>query len=119
MKSGLRFNICELESSHLANDRVPAIAKKIAENIPESLAYSCRFWAIHLQANAPVEKTILEVKNFLFTSFLFWLEVLSLQKEVEIASPNLVSLKNWINVCVHFVQFGITMTNTASHRKMK
>jgi hypothetical protein len=48
MNTELRFNICELESSHIRNRDVTDLSTRIATFIPFRLSYSCRFWAAHL-----------------------------------------------------------------------
>ncbi|KAF8324818.1 hypothetical protein F5887DRAFT_1289993 [Amanita rubescens] len=52
MKSGLRFNIAGLETSHCRNADVPDLAARIEKTIPPHLSYGCRFWADHLGATA-------------------------------------------------------------------
>jgi hypothetical protein len=37
MNSGLEFNICKLETSHLANDMVADLDKRVENNIPSHL----------------------------------------------------------------------------------
>lgn len=98
MKAELRFNICQLETSHLCNDDVPDLASRIDAVIGKHLSYSCRFWADHLQAISFDDVILEEIKDFLHKQLLYWLEVLSLIKAVAIASPALVSTSNWIGV---------------------
>lgn len=99
MKTDLRFNICSLTTSHLRNDDVPYLDKRVKEAIPTHLSYACRFWADHLLAT-PYESTILEqLRHLLYNQLLYWLEVLSLIKRVNIASPMLLSMLNWVQVC--------------------
>ena len=43
LQAGLRFSICGLETSYLKNSQVVGLAKKVKENIPSHLLYSCRF----------------------------------------------------------------------------
>ncbi|PSS03508.1 hypothetical protein PHLCEN_2v3989, partial [Hermanssonia centrifuga] len=92
----LRFNICKLESSYLLNDEIPDLQKRIDENIPSHLSYSCRFWARHLDiastngriANPDVRRLL---KAFVDENILFWLEVLSILGGVSPASPALAT----------------------------
>ncbi|KAH7345387.1 hypothetical protein B0J17DRAFT_712978 [Rhizoctonia solani] len=48
MEYELRFNICELETSHLLNQDVPNLESKIKAKISGQLAYSCTYWISHL-----------------------------------------------------------------------
>jgi hypothetical protein len=87
----LRFDICQLESSHALNDDIPHGASRIAEAIPPHLSYPCRFWADHLR-ETPFEPEILQgIKDLMYIRFSYWLEVLSLTMEVKIASKALSS----------------------------
>ncbi len=40
---GLKFNICGLESSHLANKDVEDLEMRIVKHLPPALSYACRF----------------------------------------------------------------------------
>jgi NACHT domain len=102
MKEKLKFNICGLETSHLLNDEVENLPEQIAKNIPGSLSYSCRFWAIHLGDTANTkddhDKLLPEVRDFLEHRFLYWLEVMSFVKEVLTANTALLAAIPWIDV---------------------
>ena len=100
MEAGLRFNICELETSHIFNDGVPNLDARIKDCIPDHLSYACRFWADHLRgANRDsASGTLVYLKDFLYTRLLHWLEVLSLVKEISIASRILKSTVDWSKV---------------------
>jgi hypothetical protein len=102
MMDELRFNICGLETSHLFNDDVPDLSRRVQSMISSHLSYSCRFWGQHLQSasNADPGAPILftDIKSFLRSHIMYWLEVLSLIKEVPIAVPALISAAQWIRV---------------------
>jgi hypothetical protein len=95
MKVGLKFNICELETSYVSNDDVFDLDDRVQNHVPVYLAYACRFWADHLQETKFIAATLADLDDFLSHCFLFWLEVLSLVKEVHIASPALLSTAEW------------------------
>jgi hypothetical protein len=102
MMNELRFNICGLETSHLFNDDVADLSRRVQSAISRHLSYSCRFWGQHLQgaSNADPEAHILftDIKSFLHNDVLYWLEALSLIKEVQVAVPTLSSAAQWIRV---------------------
>jgi hypothetical protein len=103
MKDGLKFNICNLETSDYSNAEVEDLPKLIDINIPPLLLYSCRFWVAHL-CNTTVhqdglDSPINEVKEFLLVHFLYWLEVMSLIQEVSVANTALLTVVPWIEVC--------------------
>lgn len=91
--SGLRFNICNLETSYLANSEVPDLNQRIEENISPELRYSCVYWMDHVVGSQSKESgtrsrddggsdssSILQAVATLLctTRSLFWLEVMSL-----------------------------------------
>ncbi len=98
MKSSLRFNIAGLETSHCRNADVPDLASRVEKAILPHLSYGCRFWADHLGATAYDSDILKEVKDFLYHRLLYWLEVLSLIKKVNMASGMLLSVMHWNKV---------------------
>jgi hypothetical protein len=100
MNRDLKFNICGLETSHCRNDDMK---KPIPIPIAAHLLYSCRFWAEHLEEDDKKydRYTLLkEIEYFLYNRFLFWLEVLSLAKEVPVAQRALLTTIRWLGVSV-------------------
>ncbi|KAF7977772.1 hypothetical protein HWV62_2655 [Athelia sp. TMB] len=97
MNSQLRFNICNLKSSHIPNADITDLAARIDAAIPQNLAYACRFLRHHLRLMPVGESTILSLMlQFFESKFLFWLEVLSLMGEVQVASLTMIAVKNWV-----------------------
>ena len=94
MNTGLKFNICQVETSYLPNDALD-LAPRIKKAIPSHLSYSCLFGAEHLQASTFDGEILQEVKKFMYNQFLFWLEVLSLVKETKTASRTLLLIREW------------------------
>lgn len=45
--SGLRFNICDLETSYLPNSDVEDLEHRISQNVSPELQYSIAFWLAH------------------------------------------------------------------------
>jgi NACHT domain len=99
MLDNLRFNICELESSYLANTAVPDLESRIAKYFPPALSYSCVFWDDHLEQVAFENGLFIKLRSLVGEKFLFWLEVLSIKSSVGLALPALSSLKNFL--CDH------------------
>jgi len=92
----LKFNICNLESSYLANNDVQDLKSRIAEHIPPALIYACRFWNDHL-IHLEFETDLFgKLWAFFETKFLFWLEALSLTSSVRLALPALSLLNVWL-----------------------
>ncbi len=92
----LEFNICNLESSYLANGDVQDLKSRISEHISLALLYACRYWDGHLK-QLDFETDIFDkLQAFFDKNFLFWLEVLGLISDVRLALPALLSLDVWL-----------------------
>lgn len=116
MKSELRFNICKFKTSHLSNNDIHDQAIPINTAIGDHLSYSCRFWADHVQALPPDDEILEEVKDFIYTRLLYWLEVMSLVKAVGMASPALLLTSSWLKVSNPFI-FPLLMELTTTRIK--
>jgi hypothetical protein len=102
MKAELKFNICKLESSYLLNSDVFNLAQKIEQSISSPLSYSCQYWASHVQATSFHSKIATQIREFLNEQFLYWIEVLSLKKSVQIAAHSISLIISWVAVCLYF-----------------
>jgi NACHT domain len=100
MKTHLRFNICELESSYLRNSEVSDLHTRVKKHIPRHLFYASRFWADHLTQTTFDSELLDHVQYLTHNQFLFWLEVLSLTGVVNVASSILWTLLNWMRVSI-------------------
>jgi hypothetical protein len=108
MLEKLKFNICNLETSYLANEDVPNLASRITENIPASLSYACQLWDDHLERIPFDPGVYTKLESFFNDKFLFWLEVLSLTRVVALASPALASLKTWLSSSQQNVRLSVS-----------
>ncbi|KAG8708611.1 hypothetical protein FRC11_006340 [Ceratobasidium sp. 423] len=84
MKEQLRFNICELETSFLPDDKVEDIQSRIRDKISPTLAYACRYWVNHFSLVANIDSVLPMFIEFLSERLLFWMEVLNLRRELDI-----------------------------------
>jgi hypothetical protein len=98
MENGLEFNICRLESSYLRNSDIPDLASRVESCIHPELSYSCLFWIEHLSCSQYEDEIYHRIQDFMNDRFLYWLEVLSLCKEMNQASEMLGSLGHWMAV---------------------
>ena len=108
MKAELKFNICHLESSYLLNSEVSTLAQKIEQSISSHLFYSCHYWASHVthdQTTLFNSKITTQVRDFLNKQFLYWIEVLSLKKSVQIAAHSLSLVITWATVSLHIYYY--------------
>jgi len=88
----LRFNICKLEDSRLANDDVKDLPSRIKENISDVLQYSSLYWPNHLCFSPDIgDRRVLEsLRKFFEGPYgLFWIEVLSITGMLRICVPSL------------------------------
>src|SRR5258706_6625408 len=101
MVSQLRFNICGLEDSRLANADVKDLPSRIRENISDSLQYSSLYWSNHLcftpdKNDRRVWESLMEFFEGLCP--LFWIEVLSLMGMVPKGVPSIRKVTSWAKV---------------------
>ncbi|KDQ11712.1 hypothetical protein BOTBODRAFT_637097 [Botryobasidium botryosum FD-172 SS1] len=99
MSRDLRFNICNLESSHLLNAEVDNLATRVENMISSELQYSCLFWADHLRSilKSTGSEIMPLLHDFFFQpSVLYWIEVLSLLGRLSAGSSGLLNVTSWI-----------------------
>src|SRR5258706_8224508 len=101
MVKQLRFNICKLEDSRLANADINDLPSRIKEHISEALQYSSLYWSDHLcftpdNGNGCVWGMLKEFFGGLYG--LFWVEVLSVLGTVPIGAPSLRRAITWAKV---------------------
>ena len=105
----LRFNICKLEDSRLANADIKDLHLRIEQNISDTLQYSCLHWANHLCSDLRNynQRGQEQLKKFIEGRYpLFWIEVLSLMGMVSTCGPSLQRvLLTWPKVSI--TQLGI------------
>jgi DNA polymerase III delta prime subunit len=97
----LRFNICELEDSRLANADITDLPFRIKQYISDPLQYSSIYWSNHLcftpdSDNENIWKLLKEFFERLYP--LFWIEVLSILGVVEVGEPSLGRVILWLRV---------------------
>ena len=100
MTTQLRFNICKLEDSRLANADITDLPSRVKQNISDALQYSCLHWPNHL-CFPPANRgpCVLALGGFLEGLYpLFWIEVLSIMGMVPIGVPSLRKLLSWVKV---------------------
>jgi hypothetical protein len=93
---GLKFNICKLETSYLANDDVEDLKTRVDEHIPPALLYACRFWDDHLKHTDFKTDLFRKVETLFKEKFLFWLETLSLTRNIGLAPSAFATLNMWL-----------------------
>jgi hypothetical protein len=97
----LRFNICGLEDSRVANADVKDLQFRITKNIPDCLQYSSLYWSNHLCfAPDDNDRRVWDSLEEFFEGLypLFWIEVLSILGMVPIGAPSIRSVISWAKV---------------------
>jgi hypothetical protein len=94
----LKFNICNLPSSFLADKDVPGIEDKL-KNIDAILRYACNFWGYHLAHSEIDSNLVSQVMEFLNTRLVFWIEAMNLTGDLFNCSEIISSLEK---VCETF-----------------
>ena len=101
MTAQLRFNICKLEDSRLANADINDLPSRIKEHVSDALQYSAFYWSDHLcftpdDEDGRVWGILKEFFGGLYG--LFWVEVLSVIGMVPIGAPSLRRTISWAKV---------------------
>jgi hypothetical protein len=101
MLGQLRFNICHLEDSRLANADLKDLPFRVKENISGPLQYSSLYWPNHLcfapdNGNRNIRACLTEFFEGLYP--LLWIEVLSVMGMVSIGAPSLRRVTSWFMV---------------------
>ncbi|KAF8741207.1 WD40 repeat-like protein, partial [Rhizoctonia solani] len=96
MEKQLRMNICNLPSSFLPDEKVEDLQDRIKRSISPTLSYACRYWINHLQRVIKVEDIAATFDEFLSRRLLFWLEVISLQRDLPTGVLALLAAKQWL-----------------------
>ncbi|KAL5636345.1 hypothetical protein ACGC1H_004979 [Rhizoctonia solani] len=92
MERDLRFNICELETSHRLNSEVPDLKQRIDTHIGSALKYACMHWIDHFVAS-PTQALVNAVKGFMEgPQLMYWIEVMSLLDRTDLAIAGLSKL---------------------------
>jgi len=100
MRTGLCFNICQLETSYLPNSKVTDLDWRVHEYIPAHLSYACRLWAVHVQEVWFGRNLAREMELLLKDKLLFWIEALSLLNVLNVVPSHLATIAPWLEVCL-------------------
>ncbi|CAE6498821.1 unnamed protein product [Rhizoctonia solani] len=92
MQRDLQFNICGLETSHLLNNEVPDLRRRIRSRVGTALKYACVHWIDYFVA-FPNQSLIEALKCFFNgPQFIYWIEIFSLLGRLDVASSSLSTL---------------------------
>ena len=98
MGKRLKKNICNLDD-HVVLSEVEDISACWRDHIGDALEYACHFWAKHLMeipSSGPhVEEVQTAIDKFFTSCLLFWIEVLSLMKNLNVGIYALNDIQRW------------------------
>ncbi len=94
--NSLKFNICDLETSYLANIDIEDLNSRVGQHIPPTLLYACRFWVDHLKHTDFKADLFEKVEKLFKEKFLFWLEALSLTGNIGLAPSAFATVNMWL-----------------------
>ncbi|KAG8741329.1 hypothetical protein FRC10_002991 [Ceratobasidium sp. 414] len=98
MTKELRFNLCNLESSHWFNQRAEYLDVRVRNAIRPHLSYSCAYWTSHLVVSGK-EALDRPLRTFLFgLELLYWIEASSLLGKLSAALLSLTELSRAPNI---------------------
>lgn len=99
MKSGLHFNMANIESSFLRDrDIAGNVSQQINQNIPAVLRYCCHHWTGHL-SSPEVDDTqplLHHLSDFLHNRVLFWIETMNLLGTSGMCNGMLEQARLWV-----------------------
>ena len=101
MVGQLRFNICKLQDSRMANAEIQDLQSRIDQNISDALQYSSLYWSHHIcfTPDDSDERVWASLKEFFEGLYpLFWTEVLSITGMVSIGVPSVRRVISWAKV---------------------
>ena len=99
MKSGLRFNMGNIQSSFLFdNDNAVMLAEEVNKNINAVLRYSSQHWTYHLPSPQliNIDDLLRLISEFLQIRVLFWIEAMNLLKLRNQCTPMLRRAREWV-----------------------
>ncbi|CAE6444452.1 unnamed protein product [Rhizoctonia solani] len=92
MQRDLRFNICQLETSHQLNSEITDLKQRIDTHIGPALRYACKHWIDHF-ISSPTQALVKAIKTFLEgPRLMYWIEALSLLGRMDVAISGLSKL---------------------------
>ena len=101
MVGQLRFNICLIEDSRMANAEIRDLQSRINQHISDALQYSSLYWSHHLcfTPDNGDERVWASLRDFFEGLYpLFWAEVLSITKMVPMGVPSVRRVISWAKV---------------------
>ena len=107
MERRLKKNIYNLED-YTSLSKLKDLSARCGEQIGDALDYACKFWTKHLveipSIGSNIEEVCKAVDKFFGTCLLFWIEVLSLTRHLDISIYAIDDVQQWY-ISVSYKQF--------------
>lgn len=110
MRCGLRFNICNFETSYLMNEEVADLKERIKKNIPHHLSYASSWWVLHAHALPCYPQIVAPIFAFLKECLLYWIEAAALLGKLPSTLKALQIMYHWNDAVslTYFFAFSLT-----------
>ena len=96
----LRRNPCSLPD-FVMNQDVPNLPELLEENVSSATQYACSYWAMHIRSSPTTGDyalwLITSATNFLKESGIQWIEVMSLENQLESVIHSINDLSDWFS----------------------
>lgn len=123
MLSQLKFNICDLKTSHLRNDQIQGLDQTISLKISQELQYSVQYWIYHLIRSFNlynVEDDHFLPGLLLDWAIIYWIECLSLLGKLKLGLMSIQQLQVFFKKgqfchCAHLVPISSIVFRTKGH----
>ncbi|KAG8786749.1 hypothetical protein FRC12_016280 [Ceratobasidium sp. 428] len=93
------FNICNLKSSYVRDEKVPDLPARVEKAISQQLLYACRYWVAHCMSAEVSQDLVSMLREFASERFLLWMEVMSLSGIINEGVSRLREAQKWSKVC--------------------
>ena len=94
----LKQDICAVGDPTKFNSEIMDLDQRLDKHLPEHLRYACRLWHWHLADIVESNDVYNQVKRFLFTHLLHWIEVMSLLDDTHGVFLALKDMASWLQV---------------------
>jgi len=98
MEERLKRNICDLED-YAVLPSISDLSVQRKEHIGTALEYACQFWTKHLLGSpsmgSDAKKVQEAIDKFFTTHLLFWIEVLIITRDLDVAVHSINDIKQW------------------------
>ena len=97
----LKLNPCDLPDFVMNRD-IPNLPELLEEKVGSATKYACNYWAMHVQSSPTTGdyalQLITSITNFLKVNGIQWVEVMSLENQLETVIYSINNLSDWFDM---------------------